>query len=167
MSARDTNIKAAWVGAAATVLAAVISLVGVLIFNSRGENPMRVSLASPTFKSSPDHGSSIFFSGTWTGTATHPTAALEFPVNFWIPDSIQSGTESGVLRWAEELHCFARLRWVGGANEKATLDLKEVTGKGCYAGRLTLVRQADNEIYFEVTRQGESAPRYLGRLSRK
>ncbi|RCG29337.1 hypothetical protein DQ384_19925 [Sphaerisporangium album] len=172
MGGRESTVKAAWIGAIATVLAATIGAYSAFTGSrSAGPEPSTptehtdVDGPAPTrpVPHSPD-GRGAPLAGTWTGTATHPTAGVEFPVNIWMPDTIASGTESGTMRWGSDLHCWARLKWAGGSAKKATLTLNEVTGASCYAGTLTLVRQEAGGLYFEVTREGENGPRYLGRL---
>ncbi|NUR84370.1 MAG: serine/threonine protein kinase [Nonomuraea sp.] len=97
--------------------------------------------------------------GTWTGTAQHPTARRIFPVEVRIAAVGESS-----MRWGSDLHCQGRLR-PGG--EDLVFALDQVKGDQCYPGTVTLTRSTDpNQVDIKVVRQGEKDVTYAGKVSR-
>ncbi|MFF5206510.1 serine/threonine-protein kinase [Streptosporangium sp. NPDC000396] len=98
-----------------------------------------------------------FFTGTWTGVASHSTAERVFPVEIRFAD------ESASMKWGADLHCAARLT---RTSAEATYRLEQVTGSQCYPGTVVFTRRAADKLGFQVTRPGESKARYSGDVFR-
>ncbi|WP_214322402.1 serine/threonine-protein kinase [Nonomuraea sediminis] len=97
--------------------------------------------------------------GTWTGSAEHPTAHRVFPVEIRMA---QDGDSA--MRWGADLHCQGRLRRTGSA---LVFTLDQVTGDQCYPGTVRVLPAADaHQAVIKVTRQGEKDVTYSGTVSR-
>ncbi|MEO3810822.1 serine/threonine-protein kinase [Sphaerisporangium sp. B11E5] len=97
------------------------------------------------------------FAGKWTGTAAHPTARQVFPVEIDLPEGAP-----GTMRWGLTLHCSGTLHSATTTESTATYRLTEVAGTPCHPGTLTLTRTGQDQLTFQVIRQGETTPRYSG-----
>jgi hypothetical protein len=94
--------------------------------------------------------------GTWTGSATSPTAG---PVRL----DLRAGTGS-VMRWGADLHCSGML---GKTRSALVYELMQVRGDGCYRGTLRIFPTKDtNQVIVRVTREHETDVTISGTLSR-
>ncbi|WP_157253429.1 serine/threonine-protein kinase [Nonomuraea typhae] len=97
--------------------------------------------------------------GTWTGSADHPSADRVFPVEIRLA---AEGTST--MRWGADLHCSGRLVKTSSVH---VYGLDEVKGKECYPGTLRMFPDAGgNQAVIEVNRSGQQAVTYSGKVSR-
>lgn len=97
--------------------------------------------------------------GTWTGSAEHPTAQRVFPVEIAV-----AAEGPSAMRWGADLHCAGRLTPL---KPGVTFALDRVTGDQCHPGTLTMTLIGDaNQAAIKVTRPGETTVTYAGKVSR-
>ncbi|GII87425.1 hypothetical protein Ssi03_54150 [Sphaerisporangium siamense] len=102
------------------------------------------------------------YTGRWVGDAEHPSAGRAFPVELRL-----SGPSSpGRMLWGDDLHCTGRLTRTGHDATTVTYRLDQVRGEECHPGTVAISPSAARRLTFQVTRAGETAPRYSGTATR-
>ncbi|NRQ37952.1 serine/threonine protein kinase [Nonomuraea sp. NN258] len=97
--------------------------------------------------------------GTWTGSATHPSAGRVFPMEMRMAADGESG-----MRWGADLHCTGRLEPTRSA---FVYTLTKVSGAECHPGTVRLVPSDDpNRMDIKVSREGKDVVAYSGTVLR-
>jgi len=108
----------------------------------------------------PSSPGAFSYAGRWTGSAEYPSSDLVFSVELLLAENM---AKAGSMRWGANLQCSGRLSRVRETATTTTMRLSRVGGPtGCYPGTVELSPQGIDKMTFQVTRTGETKPRYFG-----
>ncbi|GII32582.1 serine/threonine-protein kinase [Planotetraspora mira] len=108
----------------------------------------------------PSSPGAFSYAGRWTGSAEYPSSDLVFSVELLLAENM---AKAGSMRWGANLQCSGRLSRVRETATTTTMRLSRVGGPtGCYPGTVELSPQGLDKMTFQVTRTGETKPRYFG-----